>query len=111
MSEVIVAVVLQAKPGQGERLRELMVASARDTHLEPGCLTYALHTANDDPDRMALIERWTDQQALDEHMKQPYLVKLFADLDEVLAAPPVTAFCSALPAGDPGKATLGAAAR
>jgi quinol monooxygenase YgiN len=107
VSEVIVVVVLQAKPGTGPALRDLMVTSAQATHAEPGCLTYALHAANDEPDRVALVERWADQTALDAHMQQPYLRKLFADLEEVLAAPPTTAFCSALPAGDPVKGTLG----
>jgi quinol monooxygenase YgiN len=111
MSEVIVAVVLQAKPGSGARLRKLMVQSAQETHCEPGCLTFALNVANNDPDRMALIERWADQQALDAHMEQPYVRQLFADLADVLAAPPVTAFCSALPAGDPAKGTLPGLAR
>lgn len=106
MSEVIVVVVLQAKPGTGPALRDLMVASAQATHAETGCLTYALHTANDEPDRVALVERWADQTALDAHMQQPHLGKLFADLEEVLSAPPTTAFCSALPAGDPVKGTL-----
>jgi quinol monooxygenase YgiN len=106
VSEVIVVVVLQAKPGAGPALRELMVASAQDTHAETGCLTYALHTANDEPDRVALVERWADQTALDAHMQQPCLRKLFADLEDVLAAPPTTAFCSALPAGDSVKGIL-----
>ena len=106
MSDVIVVVVLQAKPGAGPALRELMVASAQNTHTETGCLTYALHTDNDDPDRIALVERWADQTALDDHLQQPYLRKLFADLEDVLAAAPTTAFCSALPAGDPVKGIL-----
>ena len=52
------------------------------------------------------MERWADQTALDAHMQQPHLRKLFADLQEVLSAPPTSAFCSALPAGDPDKGTL-----
>jgi quinol monooxygenase YgiN len=106
VSEVIVVVILQAKSGAGPALRELMVASAQKTHPETGCLTYALHTANDEPDRVALVERWADQTALDAHMQQPYLRKLFADLDDVLAEPPTTALCSALPTGDPVKGIL-----
>jgi quinol monooxygenase YgiN len=103
---VIVVVITQAKPGAGSALRELMVAGVKDTHRETGCLTYALHTSNDDPDRVALIERWADQTALDAHLQQPYLRKLFADVEAVLAEPPTTAVCSALPAGDPVKGVL-----
>ena len=106
MSEVIVVVIMQAKPGAGSALKELMVASVPDTHRETGCLTYALHTANDDPDRVAIVEHWADQTALDAHFQQPYLRKLFADVEHVLAEPPITAVCSALPAGDPVKGVL-----
>jgi quinol monooxygenase YgiN len=88
VSEVIVVVIMQAKPGAGSALKELMVASVPDTHRETGCLTYALHTA------------------LDAHFQQPYLRKLFADVEHVLAEPPITAVCSALPAGDPVKGVL-----
>ena len=109
MSEVIVVVVLQAKPGKGEALRGLMTASAQHTHSESGCLTYALHASNDDPDRLALVERWSDQSALDAHLQQPYVQKLFADLDEVLAVSPTTAFCSPIPAGNPVKGRLATA--
>jgi quinol monooxygenase YgiN len=106
VSEVIVVVMLQAKPGAGPRLRELMVAGAQATHQDTGCLTYALHTVNDEPDRVVLVERWTDPTALDAHMREPYLRELFADLDGVLAGPPTTARCSVLPAGDPVKGSL-----
>jgi quinol monooxygenase YgiN len=106
VSEVIVVVILQAKPGTGPTLRELVAAGAQATHRETGCLTYALHTVDDEPDRFVLVERWTDRTALDAHMQQPYLQKLFADLDDVLAEPPLAALCSALPAGDPVKGRL-----
>jgi quinol monooxygenase YgiN len=107
VSDVIVVVILQAKPGAGSELKELMVASVPDTHRETGCLTYALHTANDEPDRVAIVEHWADQTALDAHLQQPYLRKLFADVAHVLAEAPTTAICSALPAGDPVKGVLG----
>jgi quinol monooxygenase YgiN len=106
MSEVIVVVILQAKPGAGPTLQQLMAAGAQATHQEAGCLTYALHTTNDEPDRVVLVERWIDQTALDAHMQQPYLRSLFATLEDVLMAPPMAALCSALPAGDPVKGSL-----
>lgn len=37
---------------------------------EPGCLQYALFRSVEDPDRFAVLERWTDQKALDTHLAQ-----------------------------------------
>jgi quinol monooxygenase YgiN len=35
---------------------------------EPGRKEYALFQDTDDPDRLVMLERWTDQESLDRHM-------------------------------------------
>lgn len=106
MSEVIVVVVLQAKPGSGTAVSERLRATADATHAEPGCTTYALHAAKGDPDQFALVERWASQEALDAHLQQPHVVELFAALEDLLTVPPTVAFTQPLPAGDPVKGSL-----
>jgi quinol monooxygenase YgiN len=37
-------------------------------HQEEGCEQYELFQSLDDPDRLVLLERWTNQELLDKHM-------------------------------------------
>lgn len=110
MPEVVVTVVLHAKPGMGGELRDLMLGSVSTTHGDEGCRAYALHVANDDADCYVLVERWIDQAALDTHLGQPFIAELFAALESVLVAGPVPVFSSPIPAGAEAKGTLAAAA-
>jgi quinol monooxygenase YgiN len=104
--EVVVVVRLAAQEDRIGDLRRLMADSAERTHGEPGCLTYALHQANEDPAILVLVERWAGQTALDRHLAQPEMAKLFSDLEDVLVAAPQVTFCHALAIGVQAKATL-----
>ena len=39
-----------------------------ETQKEPGCLQYELYRSMEDPDRFTLLEKWTDEAALEVHM-------------------------------------------
>jgi quinol monooxygenase YgiN len=43
------------------------------TRKEEGCLLYDVWQANDDPCVLTLIETWTSQQTLDQHLAQPWM--------------------------------------
>ena len=49
MSEVVVVVVAQAKPGRGEDALAAFQGLAAQTHAEEGCRLFALHRAPEDP--------------------------------------------------------------
>lgn len=80
MSEITLIVKIKAKPGQAQALERELRDAVGPTHTEPGCLRFALHRSNAETDAFLLVERWTSQAALDEHLKKPYLVKLLESL-------------------------------
>ncbi len=109
MAEVVGVVDIVAASGKGDALVGAFEACATQTHTEPGCLAYALHQDNADPDHYVLLERWRSQQDLDEHMTKPWVADLFAfaGAEGNLAAAPKLAFTTNVPKGDPAKGTLG----
>ena len=57
------------------RKQKAYAALMEDVHgarTEPGNLKMELYNAINDPDNYYLFERWTDQQALDQHFKLPH---------------------------------------
>ena len=108
VAEVIGVVDIKVAEGRGDALVQAFEACAGGTHAEPGCLTYALHQDNADPQHYLLIERWRSQADLDEHLTTPWVAELFAfaGAEGNLAAPPTLTFTSALGLGDPAKSSL-----
>lgn len=60
-------------PGEIDRLKPDVVAMARATREEEGCLDYAFAVDLAEPDLLRLTERWTDQTALDLHLASPHM--------------------------------------
>ena len=61
-------VTFQLKPGTTEAYARAFAPIARETHQEPGCEQYELFASTSDPEKVVLIERWSDQPKLDAHM-------------------------------------------
>ena len=108
MSEVIGVVDIVAADGKADEIIAAFDACITQTHLEQGCLTYALHRDNANPNHFVHVERWRSQADLDAHMTQPYVADLFAvaGAPGVLAQPPSMTFGSSLGLGDPVKGSL-----
>ena len=71
MSRVVIVVEFEVKPEHKRQFIELMTAHAKRSRGEDGCQQFDVLTANDDPNRVLLLEAWRDQAALDEHAKGP----------------------------------------
>jgi quinol monooxygenase YgiN len=108
MSEIVAVVSIKAAAGRGDDVQAAFEAAIKETHAEEGCIKYALHRDNSDPDRFVHIEQWRSQADLDAHMQQPYMAALFAAAGEpgMLAEPPAMWFTSPLGIGDPDKGAL-----
>ncbi len=106
MSEVVVVAILKVKEGRREEAITGFTPVIEATHREPGCISYALHQDNTDPDTLLVIERWKSQDDLNAHFGQPHMAEMGALATEVLAEQPRIIFCSGLPAGDPSKGVL-----
>ncbi len=61
-------VTIQVAPGQAAAFVEAFEALAKVAREEEGCEQYELFQSVADPDRMVMLERWTNQDLLDRHM-------------------------------------------
>ena len=66
---VRLVVTITAAPGKGSELAQAYKARCADAMTEPGCEQFEVFQSVANPDRLALLERWTDQAALDAHAR------------------------------------------
>jgi quinol monooxygenase YgiN len=66
---VRLVVTIMAAPGKGAELAQAYVGRCAECQKEPGCEQFEIFQSVANPDRLALLERWTDQAALDVHAK------------------------------------------
>lgn len=92
MSEITLIVRIKARPGHEHALEKELRVSVPPTHKEEGCLKFALHRSNTESGHFLLVERWTSQSALDEHLRQPYLTDLLAKLKELAESSEASAY-------------------
>ena len=60
---------ITAAPGKGTELGKLYKARCEDIVREPGCEQFEVFQSVVNSDNLVLLERWTDQAALDVHSK------------------------------------------
>lgn len=65
---VRVVVTITATKGNGEALAKAIGANLPNVQKEPGCQQYTLFRNIEDPDKLVMLERWTDRPALDAHL-------------------------------------------
>jgi quinol monooxygenase YgiN len=108
MAEIVVFVSLQAAEGRGDEIAKAFAEAIPPTHAEEGCLVYALHRDNADPDHFVHVERWRSQEDLDAHGKTPHLRQVFTALGApgLLAGAPSMWLCSAELYGDAAKGAI-----
>ena len=66
---VRLVVTITAAPGKGTELAQLMKARCEEYTQEPGCEQFEVFQSALNPDKLAVLERWSDQAALDTHAK------------------------------------------
>lgn len=69
MTKVRLVVTMDAEPGRGADLAAAMAERAKEVVQEPGCEHFELFRSVSEPDKIVLLELWTDQAALDAHAK------------------------------------------
>jgi quinol monooxygenase YgiN len=62
-------VTITAAPGKGAELAQAYKVRCAEAMTEPGCEQFEIFQSVAHPDRLALLERWSDQAALDVHAK------------------------------------------
>jgi quinol monooxygenase YgiN len=67
---VRVFVKIQALPGKGGELAKARSAHHDEVRAEPGCEQFDLFQNVEDPDKLLLVERWTDEASLAAHAER-----------------------------------------
>jgi quinol monooxygenase YgiN len=62
-------VTINAAPGRGSELAELYKARCAEVMSELGCEQFEVFQSALNPEKLVLLERWTDQAALEAHSK------------------------------------------
>ena len=62
-------ITITAVPGKGAQLADGYKTRCAEVMKEPGCEQFEIFQSLVNPDRLLLLERWTDQAALDTHAK------------------------------------------
>jgi quinol monooxygenase YgiN len=60
-------VTFSAAPGRGAELAKAMEKRAAECRKEPGCEQFDIFQGATNSDHVVILERWTDQAALDTH--------------------------------------------
>ena len=66
---VRLVVTITATPGKGGELAQAFKARCAECMQEPGCEQFEVFQSVLNPDKLALLELWQDQAALDVHAK------------------------------------------
>jgi quinol monooxygenase YgiN len=66
---VRLVISISAAPGKGNELLKAMQARCETSRGDAGCLQFEVFQSAADPDRLALLELWESQAALDAHAK------------------------------------------
>ena len=75
------------QPGKKEEAMKLFAEVIAETRKEPGCISYEVHQALDDPDSTAMIETWADQAAMDAHINSEHFKRIIPQIGALTAKP------------------------
>ena len=85
MTDLHVIAVIPGKPEEADAVRAALSTLVAATRQERGCVSYALSESGAVPGTFVTDEQWTDQAALDAHMKTPHVAAAFAAVGEKMA--------------------------
>ena len=89
---IAVIATVRAKEGHEQDLRRVLDTLVVETRREKGCIKYDLHVAQEDPAVYTFYERWSNQAALDAHLKTTHIARAMARAAEIADAPVVTVY-------------------
>jgi len=80
-------ITITAAPGKGSELAQAFRSRCAEVMPEPGCEQFEIFQSAVNPDKLVLLELWTDQAALDVHgeankARSPLPRELFAGSSE-----------------------------
>jgi quinol monooxygenase YgiN len=88
MTDLVNIVLLRARVGKSDFLGGALAQLVALTRQEPGSAVCELNQSSDDPNTWMVYERWKGKEAFDSHMKQPYVARFLAGLNDLVSEPP-----------------------
>jgi quinol monooxygenase YgiN len=76
--------IFNAKKDQGNKLENILVTLLEPTRKENGNIAYMLHRSLNNPDEFMFDELWLNKEALDFHLKQPYIQSALEQIRPIL---------------------------
>jgi len=76
-----------AKNSLGDKLQRILVSLIEPTRKEKGNIAYVLHRSMDNPDELMFDEIWVDNECLEAHLNQPYIISAVEQMTSILAKP------------------------
>jgi quinol monooxygenase YgiN len=77
-----------AKPGKEDEVRDVLNALVAPSRREIGCYQYDLLRNPVDPCDFCFVERWEDDQAVDEHSATAHVKTATAEVEGLVGVPP-----------------------
>lgn len=74
MSIVNVVAAIAAKPGQEQRVEDILKGLVRPSRQDKGCILYDLHKDLDNPGVFVFYEAWESREMLEAHLNAPHLL-------------------------------------
>ena len=65
---ILITFEVTAKAGQEHALRTLFAETLPDTRKFEGCISVALHSENERPDNVFMVEEWTSKSAYEKYL-------------------------------------------
>lgn len=85
--QVEIVVDFEVKPGKEAEFEQTFKRSVMCSRLEPGNITFNVHSVIDAPRHYVLYEQWRSTEALNSHFARPYTKALFSMFDRDLVHP------------------------
>ena len=92
---LIADVRLRLRPDAADTFEAVTGAFVQASREEPGCLDFQLLRVDGEPDRVVLLERWTDMAAFDAYLGSDAFAAFRERVVPLLAAPPESVYYDA----------------
>lgn len=76
--------LIKSKPGNAEALESHLYKLVAASRADIGCEQYDLYRSAEDKNLFIFQEQWKDEEALQNHNKQPHLIQFQADIKDLI---------------------------
>ncbi|AXT86128.1 antibiotic biosynthesis monooxygenase [Aeromicrobium sp. A1-2] len=88
MTALDVIATIEALPGRGDVVADLLAGALDTVRAEQGCLRYDLFRVRRHADTLMMVERWASKDDLRAHGASEHFTELAARMGPELASPP-----------------------